>query len=91
MKTNSLAKVAEEISLIFIDQNMSIKDIHSKFYELMRKHGIKQNKKENRDSPVAWALTNPAWDMCYVYFLSIINEYFRAKEMFLEIPEDLKY
>lgn len=81
-------KVAGDIIKTKIEYEETMEEIMSKFYSIMRKHGIKQGTKTKGGGTLC---NNFEWTMCKALFLMVIHDNLNMHEMLSGIPEDLKY
>lgn len=84
-KPVNVAKVAEDIHLVIFEESDTTRDIFDKFYEIMRKHGLKRCVEEGGKV----YFDNPMWQMSWGFFLTRIYDHFDAVGTLLSAPEDL--
>lgn len=85
--TSSLAVVAQDLIGIHLSDHESPLNSFAKFYDVMRKHGIKQGIKDENGSIT---IANPDWYMCEVFFASLLGDHIAKMRVLNKIPEDLE-
>ena len=86
---NSLCDVAREIINIKFTPKTTLRKCYNKFYQIMRKHNIKQCTADGKN---AMRCDNYEWTICHVLFLERLNSYMdlvRHLEKVMETPKDL--
>lgn len=84
---NTISKISLDIDLIGFEQIDTLEQIIEKFYNIMRKHGIKKYTLTSEENLVE----NSEWLMCYSYFLNKLINRFEMLDYFATLPEDLKH
>jgi hypothetical protein len=91
-KQINISKVAEDIIKIKFKRSDTLSSCLKKFYDVMRKHGIKQGTPTCNDEgeEVGRIVANFEWTMCYALFVKHITDFFTWEDIFsTKIPEDL--
>jgi len=83
-----MSRVAKDIISLNFNSKMTLRQVENKFFQIMRKHKIKQGTK-GRNGVL---INNFEWTMCYELFLSRIEDYFRWCQFLADdVPKDLLY
>lgn len=82
---NEMSAVGRDIMNIKIDMDRTFNETMNDFYDIMRKHGIKQGTRNGN----AITLNNFEWTMCFNLFIGRFDYELRFKSMIDGIPEDL--
>jgi hypothetical protein len=88
MNTEDLNKIYMDILSIKIDSKDSFESMINKFYEVMRKHGIKHGTKTESGSI---CVVNAAWNMCWAVYISHKMTALDIWMLLSDVPNDLKY
>ena len=87
---DKMKEVAKDIIEINIEDSDTVKDLLDKFYDVMRKHGIKKGTQSVNDEgeEVGVLMNNYEWTMAWELFLVRVHDFFNFKTM-LEVPKDV--
>jgi len=98
MNTTNIRDVAKEIIGIEINANMTIAELLSVFYNIMRKYNIKQGTPlfDNNGKHIGTTQSNPEWIMCESLFLNRIKDSIEIRIGFgiidgFEVPIDIRF
>lgn len=88
-KTTDMKAVAKDIIMMKISRDDTVKQLETKFFKIMRKHGIK---KGTRTGPNTITGNNFDWTMAHVLFRTRISCHFEHSLIFgqTRIPKDLE-
>jgi hypothetical protein len=87
VKRTNTFKVAKEIINIKFDSKMTINQCMKKFFDIMRKYGIKQGT-EVGNSIIQ---DNFDWTMCYTLFIRCLRDFIMSQFTWAgKIPKDLE-
>ncbi len=87
MKNFNLAKVFKEIQNLQIKPSDSFNSIRRKFFDVMRKYGIKQGTKTKHGTE----LNNPEWEACeQLLERKIMSDYTWERCSSFKTPKDLQ-
>lgn len=81
-----LNDVAGDIIGIKFEDSDTLQDCMNKFYDIMRKHGIKEGTPSKNGRTVA----RYEWTMCFELFKEMLKSYFTVRTLLNDTPEDLK-
>lgn len=82
-----MSAVAKDIILLKFKPTMTLQQVESRFYRIMRKHGIKEGTKSGNGR----ITNNFEWTMCQILFLQRVQDYFVMNRFFVGTgtPKDL--
>jgi len=80
-----IAEVSKDIIEMKFKDDDTLSDVHRRFYDIMRKHGIKYGAKSGNGVIGA----NFEWTMCYTLFVDQICHHFEWENMMGNIPDDI--
>jgi len=83
-----LKLLSSDIQQITMHENDTMRDVYRKFFDIMRKHGVKQEVRKIENTDVI--VPSSDWDMAVTYFGEQIKDQFFAQFNQTNIPEDLK-
>jgi hypothetical protein len=84
-----MSAVAKEIIFMKVNDNDTIADLRNRFFDIMRKHGIKDGTKREDGSIIG---ANFEWTMCESLFFQTIHDQLRLELMLVcSTPEELMY
>jgi len=86
-KAKALEAVAKDIIALRFKGSMTLNQLDKIFFDLMRKHGIKQGTKSKKGAGVTMCTFE--WSMCRTLYMSQIQSYFTLNAIFKEVPKDL--
>ena len=86
----AMSNVAKDIIMVDIKGTESYDELLKLFYDIMLKHGIKQNTKCEGGGMTG---DNFEWTMCRTLFLDTANRKFEIESIFFNnsMPEELKH
>jgi hypothetical protein len=87
IKIMDIKEISKEIIQIKFEGSDTLDDCMNKFYDVMRKHGIKQNTPS--ENGVGVIGSNFEWTMCKVLFIDMVVQHFTLKDFFNGVPKDL--
>jgi hypothetical protein len=88
-----IKEVAKDIIEIKFDNSKTLKECMGLFFDIMRKHGIKQGTPvfDNEGKEVGTTLSNYEWSLCTQMFYKQIESFLTIEMLFgKNIPEELK-
>jgi cell shape-determining protein MreC len=91
-KVINMIDVSKDILSLKFKRSDTFNSYLKKFYEIMRKHGIKQGKPTCNDKgeEIGHIVANYEWTAAYTLFLDQINKFFVWEDIFNnKIPKDL--
>ena len=81
-----MAKVAKEIILVEFPNKTTMFQVRKKFYEIMRKYGIKEGTENGNGRSVC----NYEWTMCKILFIDTVKSSLQMSFFGFETPKDLE-
>lgn len=90
---NKMREIAEEIITFKFSKKDTLSKCLNKFYDIMRKHGIKHGTPEYDDKGkvIGRQIANYEWSMCIELFMTRLCDFFYFEHVFGKVPKDLKY
>ncbi|MFA5366680.1 MAG: hypothetical protein WC333_02250 [Dehalococcoidia bacterium] len=87
----ALMNAFKDVHALKFDRNQTINDILNSFYDVMRKHGIKQSTPNyDKDGKIVSRLMcTPEWVICHNTFMKKF-EFFLVIEDLKEVPKDVQ-
>lgn len=91
-KDNPIVRAVQDCKRIKISEDDSLKSIWNKFYNIMRKHGIKEGIQSYDDNGKSKGRTicNPEWVICKDELTRAIDIQIMFMTILGNVPEDLK-
>lgn len=87
-----MREVAKELINMNFHKADTLDDCLDAFYDIMRKHGIKQGtpSKNEEGEVVGRTVSTPEWVACKTLFINSMNNFFVFADLLGEVPEDIR-
>jgi hypothetical protein len=87
----ALMSAFSDVHALKFDRGQTVDGIMNSFYDVMRKHGIKQSTPNfDKDGKiVSRTMSTPEWVICHNVFLKKF-EFFLVMEDLMKVPEDVQ-